>query len=55
MSVDSVKSQLTERVFRDVEEITEANIEWEKFAGKKVMITGAGGFISYYLTTSLRI
>ena len=53
MSVDSVKSQLTERVFRDVEEITEANIEWEKFAGKKVMITGAGGFISYYLTTSL--
>ena len=36
-------------LYKDVMEIVEADIEWDLLNGKTVFISGANGFISYYL------
>lgn len=50
-----VKSVVSETVYQDILSITEANIPWEQLKGSTVLITGANGFISYYLVTALMI
>ncbi|MDO5408855.1 MAG: NAD-dependent epimerase/dehydratase family protein [Lachnospiraceae bacterium] len=45
-----VKDAVSELVYRDIEEIADTQmIPWEKLEGKTVLITGAAGFISYYM------
>ena len=48
-----IKSNVNEFVYKDVYEITRTEIPWEDFNNKTILITGAGGFIGYYLTASL--
>lgn len=49
----NVKSNVNEYVYNDIYEVTQTDIPWESFENKTILITGAGGFIGYYLTTSL--
>lgn len=53
MSRFLVKDQVSENIYADVRIIMEADIPWETLKGTKVLITGAGGFISYYLILAL--
>lgn len=48
-----IKSNVNEFVYNDAYEITQSEIPWESFNNKTILITGAGGFIGYYLTLSL--
>ncbi|WP_270301699.1 NAD-dependent epimerase/dehydratase family protein [Terrisporobacter petrolearius] len=48
-----IKSNVNEFVYNDAYEITQAKIPWESFNNNTILITGAGGFIGYYLTLSL--
>lgn len=48
-----IKSQVNEFVYNDAYEITQTEIPWDDFSNKTILITGAGGFIGYYLTISL--
>ena len=45
----NVQSNIKKTVFSDIKEITNTNVDWNRFDGKTVLITGAGGFIGYYL------
>ena len=45
----NVQSNIKKTVFSDIKEITNTNVDWNRFNGKTVLITGAGGFIGYYL------
>lgn len=50
----NIKTLVKKSVYSDLEEIaTSPIIDWSAFKGKTVLITGAGGFIGYYLTMSL--
>ena len=48
-----IKSNVNEFVYKDIHEITQTEIPWGDFNNKTILITGAGGFIGYYLTASL--
>lgn len=48
-----IKSTLNRFVYEDVYDITKTDIPWDNFQNKTILITGAGGFIGYYLTISL--
>lgn len=48
-----IKSNVNQFVYSDIYEITKAEIPWNDFNNKTILITGAGGFIGYYLTLSL--
>lgn len=48
-----IEELVSEQVYVDAQYITNAQIEWERLKNKTVMITGANGFISYYLIISL--
>lgn len=48
-----IKSNVNEFVYNDIYEITQTEIPWQDFNNKTILITGAGGFIGYYLTLSL--
>lgn len=37
----------------DVELIAQASIAWDRFAGKRVLVTGAGGFLASYVIEAL--
>lgn len=41
------------RKYEDILEIAEDELRWDALEGRTILITGAGGFISYYLVTSL--
>ena len=49
----TVKSLVSENIYKDLQIIMDADIPWEQLNGKSVLITGAGGFISYYLVCAL--
>ena len=48
-----IRESVGEHLYQDVEKIADTPVDWEKFRGKTVMITGANGFIAYYLTLAL--
>lgn len=48
-----VKDSIGACIYRDIESVTEADIAWDKLQNKTILITGAGGFIGYYLVVSL--
>ena len=49
----AVKNVIKGRLFEDVLEIAEDDMDWSPMEGKTVLITGAGGFISFYLVSAL--
>ena len=51
----SVKSIVSNTIYRDVEQIAKTQLPWEKLKNKTLMITGANGFISYYLVAALML
>ncbi len=49
----SVKDNSKKAVYQDVCEIADYSLPWEKLKNKTLMLTGAGGFIGYYLVLAL--
>ena len=48
-----IKSNVNRFVYNDAYEITQTDIPWDNFNDKTILITGASGFIAYYLSISL--
>ena len=48
-----IKEYVGKNLYKDVTEIADTPIDWKKFENKTVLITGANGFIAYYLTLAL--
>ena len=46
---------LHEYVYQDILSVADAELPWTKLQNKTVLITGANGFIAYYLTLSMLI
>lgn len=44
-----VENNIKKSIYSDIEEIIKTDVDWNRFDGKTVLITGAGGFIGYYL------
>ena len=53
MGILSVKENLEENIFRDIETVAETELPWEALRDKTILITGAAGFIGYYLVAAL--
>lgn len=53
MTSNSIKDLVSSRVYEDVLSILDQPIPWEKMKGKTVFLTGAGGFISYYMVLAM--
>lgn len=51
----NVKSQLHPYIYDDILSVANSDISWDKLKNRTILITGAGGFIGYYLTTALLI
>lgn len=51
----SVQSQLHPYIYNDILSVVNSNITWDRLKDKTVLITGAGGFIGYYLTLAMLI
>ncbi len=51
----SVKNIVPKSIFKDVEQIASTVLPWEKLRDKTLLITGANGFISYYLVAALML
>ncbi len=49
----NVKDCVSEGVFADLQEIAHSNVDFSQLKNSTVLITGAGGFIGYYLTAAL--
>lgn len=49
----AVKEAVSKLVYEDILLVTKADIPWELLKDKTILITGAGGFISYYLILGL--
>nr|WP_316624325.1 NAD-dependent epimerase/dehydratase family protein [uncultured Ruminococcus sp.] len=47
--IDHVKKS----IYTNLEDIANAPISWDKLRGKTLLLTGAGGFIGYYMTCGL--
>lgn len=50
-----VQQALIRYVYDDILDVATAALPWERLRGKTVLITGAAGFIGFYLTTALLI
>ncbi len=48
-----VENNIKGRLYEDILEVTNSEIDWAEFQGKTVMITGASGFISFHLVAGL--
>ena len=48
-----VQSCVKASVYSDLEEIARSNVDFKQLKNQSVLITGAGGFIGYYLTAAL--
>ena len=49
----TIKELVSELVYTDVESITNRDLPWEELDQKTVLVTGANGFISYYMVLAL--
>lgn len=48
-----INEHINPYIYQDIQMITAANLPWENFRNKTVLITGAAGFIGYYLIAAL--
>lgn len=48
-----VKDYVKKSVYTNLLDIAEAPIAWDKLSGKTLLLTGAGGFIGYYMTCGI--
>lgn len=48
-----LKDCLKKSVYNDLFEIASSNVDWAKLSNSTVLITGAGGFIGFYLVAAL--
>lgn len=53
MTSNRISDLVNDLVYKDILSILEQPIPWEKMAHKTVFLTGAGGFISYYLVLAM--
>ena len=49
----TIKELVSELVYTDVESVTDRDLPWEELNKKTVLVTGATGFISYYVVLAL--
>ena len=49
----TIKELVSELVYTDAESITNRDLPWEELDQKTVLVTGANGFISYYMVLAL--
>ena len=45
----TIKELVPGLVYDDLRSVTDRELSWEKLDGKQILITGANGFIGYYL------
>ena len=48
-----VKDYVKKSIYANLEDIANAPISWDKLKGKTLLLTGAGGFIGYYMTCGI--
>ena len=48
-----IKDHVGANLYADLREIASADIDWSKLKNKTVLITGANGFIAYYIIMSM--
>ena len=48
-----IKDHVGANLYADLREIASADIDWTKLKNKTVLITGANGFIAYYMIMSM--
>ena len=48
-----VKDYVKKSIYTNLEDIANAPISWDKLKGKTLLLTGAGGFIGYYMTCGI--
>ena len=53
MTSNRICDLVSDLVYKDILSILEQPIPWEKMAHKTVFLTGAGGFISYYMVLAM--
>lgn len=51
----NVSSQIHQFIYEDILSVANSDIPWDKLKNKTIFITGAGGFIGYYLTMAMLI
>lgn len=50
-----INNLIHEYIYNDILTIANANLSWDSLKNKTILITGAGGFIGYYLTMAMLI
>lgn len=50
-----INTLIHEYIYNDILSVANAELPWEKIKNKTILITGAGGFIGYYLTMAMLI
>lgn len=50
-----IKDAIHPYIYEDIKQISDADLDWERIQNKTILITGAGGFIGYYLTCAMLI
>lgn len=50
-----IKKLIHEYIYNDILTVADADLPWDKMKDKTILITGAGGFIGYYLTMAMLI
>lgn len=53
MTMTEVQSVVKGQLYKDIEEIAQDSIDWSQLKNKRLLITGANGFIAYYLVAAL--
>lgn len=48
-----VNESINPYIYQDIQTIVNSDLAWESFQDKTILITGAAGFIGYYLVTTL--
>lgn len=51
----NIRSMVGEQIYEDAKYIASTNIQWERLKKKTILITGANGFIAYYLVLSFLV
>ena len=50
-----IKSHIKGQLYSDILEVAGSEEDWKELDGKRILITGAGGFISFYLVSALML